>query len=83
MRRFFLVARRAAAEGGRLAQLRAKSVHVLRYRCSRCGQIKANHICPFLVADSVACGVQADPTVTVTTAGATVLYARPRPISAV
>ena len=30
-----------------------------KYRCSRCGQIKANHVCPFLKDNSVATGKKA------------------------
>jgi len=52
-----------------------------KYRCSRCGQIKANHVCPFLATDAVAAGVQADPRVPVTLAGERTLVARPRRIS--
>jgi hypothetical protein len=53
-----------------------------KYRCSRCGQIKANHVCPFLKYNSVATGVQADPSVTVTTAGCKTLKVRGRFVGA-
>mmetsp|Transcript_15569 Transcript_15569/g.48697 ORF Transcript_15569/g.48697 Transcript_15569/m.48697 type:complete len:343 (-) Transcript_15569:597-1625(-) len=48
------------------------------YKCSRCGQIKANHVCRAVLYDSVAIGVQADPTKLVQTYGERTIVVRPR-----
>jgi len=53
-----------------------------KYRCSRCGQIKNGHVCPFLKYNSVAVATQADPTVTVTTDGCRTLSVRGRFVGA-
>jgi len=50
-----------------------------KYKCSRCGQIKANHVCPFVSYDSVAVGLQADPSVLVQTRGENTLKVRAKP----
>ena len=52
-----------------------------KYKCSRCGQIKANHVCPYVLQVSVAVASQADPSVTISTMGEKTLSARPRSIS--
>lgn len=53
-----------------------------KYRCSRCGQIKANHVCPFVVNDAIAVATQADPAAVVLSAGCATLACRPRSIAA-
>ena len=53
-----------------------------KYKCSRCGQIKANHVCPYVLQESVAVASQADPTVTVSTMGERTLTAKARVITA-
>ncbi|KAJ1454662.1 hypothetical protein M885DRAFT_521618 [Pelagophyceae sp. CCMP2097] len=42
------------------ADLKRHNSNTKLYKCSRCGQIKANHICPLVVHNMVAVGVQAD-----------------------
>jgi len=48
------------------------------YKCSRCGEIKANHICKYVKHDFVAIGLQADPTEFIQTKGQITITVRPR-----
>lgn len=49
------------------------------YKCSRCGQIKANHVCRAVLYDSVAVAVQADPTKLIQTYGERTIVVRHQP----